>query len=379
MAHPDRSATFALILRLMERPHAFDFFTAVRRIEAVMGDGGPMLGATTRLRQDPVRFSQGASLAFEPSTIKSFSPGAGRARHGDEGGGGGAVGVREEAAGPGRLEVAFMGLLGANGPLPLHLTEYARDRVRDAKDTTLLRFLDIFHHRSISLFYRAWAMNRPAVLRDRAARGNELADRYGYYLSCLTGIGAPSLRGRDAVPDRAKWYFAGRLSNQTRPPESIEDVVVEDFGVTCEVVEFVGRWMDLPGDARLRLGESAETGALGVSTIIGTRHWDCQQTFRLRLGPMSREKYERFLPGTAGFRRLTSWVRQHIGLELMWEAQLVLKKEEATGTRLGAAPSEGGARLGWTSWIMSDPLPEDPDQLILRGPEEADLSVVALG
>lgn len=370
MAHPDRSATFALILRLMERPHAFDFFTAVRRIEAVMGDGGPMLGSTLRLRQDPVRFSQGASLAFEPSTIKSFSPGAARARNGD-----GAGGVREEAAGPGRLEVAFMGLLGANGPLPLHLTEYARDRVRDAKDTTLLRFLDIFHHRSISLFYRAWAMNRPEVLRDRAARGDELADRYGHYLSCLTGLGSPSLRNRDAVPDRAKWYFAGRVSNQTRPPESIEDVVVEDFGVTCEVVEFVGRWMDLPSDACLRLGEGPETGTLGVSTIIGTRHWDCQQTFRLRLGPMSLERYERFLPGTPGFRRLTSWVRQHIGLELMWEAQLVLRKEEATGTRLGASAAEGGARLGWTSWIMSDPLPTDPDQLILRGPERADMSV----
>jgi type VI secretion system protein ImpH len=350
MAHPDRSATFALILRLMERPHAFDFFQAVRRIEAVMGNGAPMLGATTRPRQDPVRFMQSPTLAFEPSAIKGYEPATDH--H------------------PGRIDVAFMGLTGANGPLPLHITEYARDRVRDARDDTLHRFFDVFNHRAVSLFYRAWAVNRPATLRDRAAREGERGDRWGFYVACLSGLGLDALRERDALPDHAKWHYAGRLGSQARPPESIEAIVAEDFSVPCEVVEFVGQWLDLPVDAQLSLGGNPDNARLGSSAIVGKRYWDCQQKFRVRLGPMRRADYEAFLPGSPGFDRLAAWVRQHIGFELLWEAQLILDKEDATGTRLAGSPdTPGAARLGWTSWIMSDPLPENPDQLILRGPE----------
>lgn len=361
MAHPDRSASLALTLRLLERPYAFDFFQLARRIDAAMGTGGPGLGESTRPSQDPVRFGQTPSMAFESATVRGFEPGgAGRTP---------------------RVQVAFMGLLGANGPLPLHVTEYARDRERDAKDQTLRRFFDIFHHRAVSLFYRAWAVNRPTAQRDKVAQRGGLADRFGYQVACLAGLGLESVRQRDAVPDHAKWHFSGRLANQTRPPESIEAIVQDDFGIPCRVEEFVGTWMDLPKDAKLRLGRDPQNARLGVSAIVGNRYWDCQQKFRLRLGPMRRDEYERFLPGATGFARLAGWVRQHIGFELVWEARLVLDKRDATGTRLGrlgdglgsdSGVDGAGARLGWTSWIMSRPLSKNPDQLTLRGPERPD-------
>lgn len=63
--------------------------------------------------------------------------------------------------GPARLEQFFFGLGGPNGPLPLHLTEYMRERQRNHADPTSKRFLDVFHHRLLSLFYRAWAEARP--------------------------------------------------------------------------------------------------------------------------------------------------------------------------------------------------------------------------
>ena len=64
--------------------------------------------------------------------------------------------------------VNFMGLFGPNAPLPLHITDYARDREANAKDETLTAFLNVFHHRLISLFYRAWAVNQKAADLDRA-------------------------------------------------------------------------------------------------------------------------------------------------------------------------------------------------------------------
>ncbi|MEM7755079.1 MAG: type VI secretion system baseplate subunit TssG [Planctomycetota bacterium] len=363
MAHQDRSASLALTLRLLERPHAFDFFQLVRRIDAAMGKGGPGIGASARPAQDPVRFGQAPSMTFESSAVSGFEPG--------------------NNAKPPRVNVAFMGLLGANGPLPHHVTEYARDRERDARDDTIRRFFDVFQHRAVSLFYRAWAVNRPTAQRDRVARDGEAADRFGYYVASIAGLASDSVRGRDAVPDHAKWHFAGRLANQTRPPESIAAIVEDDFGIACEVEEFVGTWMDLPKDARLELGGASENTGLGISAIVGERYWDCQQKFRLRLGPMRRDDYEQFLPGARGFARLTAWVRQHVGFELVWEAKLVLDKRDATGTRLGrpddgldsaSAVAGAGARLGWTSWLMSTPLETDPDQLTLRGPETPDPS-----
>src|SRR6478609_2460492 len=66
-----------------------------------------------------------------------------------------------------RLYVTFGGMFGPQGPLPLHLTEYARDRIINSADPTFARFLDIFHHRMLSLVYRAWADAQPTVQFDR--------------------------------------------------------------------------------------------------------------------------------------------------------------------------------------------------------------------
>ena len=68
---------------------------------------------------------------------------------------------------PPRLLVRFFGLFGPDGPLPLHLTEYARDRMRNWRDATFQRFADVFHHRALSLFWRAYADSRPTISFDR--------------------------------------------------------------------------------------------------------------------------------------------------------------------------------------------------------------------
>ena len=105
-------------------------------------------------------------MAFAPSTLSAFE---------------------EQAGGrPPRLEQRFFGLLGPNGPLPLHLTEYARDRLRHHGDRTLVRFLDLFHHRLALLFYRAWAEARPTVQHDRPDE-----DRFATYVGSLAGYGSP--------------------------------------------------------------------------------------------------------------------------------------------------------------------------------------------
>src|SRR5689334_17680350 len=106
---------------LRAAPYAFDFFQALRRVDAV-NDTLPRRGEATRLADDPVRLGQLPSLIFAPSTLADFQP-AGE-------------------SGPARLLTYFFGMFGPSGALPLHLTEYARERVRNAGDLTLVRFVD---------------------------------------------------------------------------------------------------------------------------------------------------------------------------------------------------------------------------------------------
>jgi type VI secretion system protein ImpH len=140
---------------LQETPYKFGFYQTLRRIECAHPDK-PRLGVSLRPVDDAVRLTQEPSLAFAPSTLASFRP-----RRGND---------------ASRLGVYFFGMFGPNGPLPLHLSEYARDRLRNSDDPTFSEFLDIFHHRMLSLFYRAWANAQPAVNFDRPDQ-----DRFSVY------------------------------------------------------------------------------------------------------------------------------------------------------------------------------------------------------
>jgi type VI secretion system protein ImpH len=251
--------------------------------------------------------------------------------------------------------VYFFGLLGPNGPMPLHLTEYAERRQSFFKDRTLARFLDVFHHRMISFFYRAWACSQLTVSRDRPQ-----ADRFGAYVASTFGLGMDSLRNRDSVPDTAKLHYSGRLACPTRNAEGLEAILSDYFGVKAEIEQFVGQWIDLPKDCCCRVGESRSTGLLGSTVIVGARTWDCQQKFRIKLGPMSFADYERMLPGGESFRRLRDWVRNYVGDELSWDVQLVLKADEVPTAQLGKT-----GRMGWTTWMKSRPTEKDVDDLVL--------------
>jgi type VI secretion system protein ImpH len=194
------------MLRSLERaPYRFDFFDVLRRFECAHPEAS-RLGRAPRPCDEPIRLGQEASLGFPSSPMASFVPSA--------------------AGKPPRLSVHFLGLLGPNGPLPLHLTEYARDRMRNAGDRALVRFLDVFHHRILTLFYRVWADAQPTVSLDRPKE-----DRFGTYLGSLIGLGMPSLRNRDEFPDQAKLYFAGRFAAQTRNCEGLTAIVGAFFGL----------------------------------------------------------------------------------------------------------------------------------------------------
>lgn len=312
----------------------FDLYYALRRIEAMRPDL-PLLGRAPRPIDEAVRVGQEPSLAFAPSAIAALDP----ARDGI----------------PPRIVIHGFGLFGPNGPLPNHLTEYVRDRLRNAGDATLARFADIFHQRLTLLFYRAWAQAQSVVSLDRPHD-----DSFSRYVASLVGIGLPGERRRDAVADHAKFEYAGHLVRQTRNAEGLASILRGFFRAPVRIVEFCCHWLRLAPGQRTRLGVPGPGATLGVAAVAGNAVWDGQSRFRIEIGAMPLAEYEQFLPGGSRFRQLVAWVRNYIGVELAWDVRIVLARSAVPQPLLGRY-----GRLGWTTWIGSRRTPTDAGDLVL--------------
>jgi type VI secretion system protein ImpH len=339
-AHPSASGPQArrereqirLLAALTREPWRFGFFHTLRRFDCLHPER-PRIGASPRAADDPLRLGQKPSMVFAPAELAGLE---------------GTKGGR-----PPRLLVYLFGLLGPNGPLPLHLTQYAQERARHASDPTFARFLDLFNHRMLCLFYRGWGQAQPAVSFDRPEQ-----DRFGTYLATLGGTGMPAFESRDAMPDLAKRHFAGHLACQTRHAEGLVSTLEVALRLPVGIEEFLGHWLALPPSCRLRLGAGPDTGALGETTTLGGRVWDHQSKFRLRIGPVGLSDYLKLLPGGELLTRIKAVVRNYVGDQLDWDLRPVLAEGEVPPLRLGA-----GVQLGWTSWLANGPLGRDGDDL----------------
>jgi len=250
-------------------------------------------------------------------------------------------GVEVDEDGAPRISIYGFGLFGPNGPLPLHLTEYARERKRHHADNTLSAFADLFHHRLILLFYRAWADAQSVNSLDRTD-GHRFVD----YVASLMNMGQPGLKARDRIADHARTHMAGHLVRQTRNPEGLIQILRLYFDVPVRVVEFVSDWVHIDERQVSRIGLLGRNHRLGSGATIGLAVRDAQGKFRLELGPLSQQQFREFLPGSPRLQQVVDWVRQYVGIEFAWELRLVLSKPEARGMRLSS-----DQRLGWGSWL----------------------------
>jgi type VI secretion system protein ImpH len=309
----------AIERRLEAAPWRFDFAQALRLLECAHPER-PRIGRALHPMDDAVRLSQPAELAFVPRELSAYQP--------------------STSGAPAVLSAQVIGLLGAAGPMPLHFTEYVRDRVRHAGDTALARFLDLFHHRMITLFYRAWACGQPVIGQDRAD-----AERFGAYVGSLCGVAAESRGSEDAIAHSAKLQFAGLLAARTRHAAGLASILSRYIGVPATVRQFVGQWLSLPADARARL-QSRGSRPLGLGLPLGGRVWDAAHKFRVILGPLDAGAFRRLQPGEPGYRRLAEWIRLYTGGTLDWDLELRLAPGAAEGMRL-----DGMARISRNTWL----------------------------
>ncbi|HWA24638.1 MAG TPA: type VI secretion system baseplate subunit TssG [Lacunisphaera sp.] len=338
MADPDRNPTAPVNLppgleAFLNDPTGHDFFAIMRWLQARLDM--PAIGTAISPAQERVRLAHEPSLAFAPAAIAGAGWNPEKSRL--------------------DLRLSFTGLLGPNGPMPIHLTEHVLDRRNHHGDRTMEMFLNIFHHRIYTLFFRAWALNQRTV--DFESAGG----RHGHYLRCLIGRGTGGAENRDNVSDDARIYYSGWLGNLSRKPAGLAAILADFLRMPVTVHSFQAMWLDLPHDSQCRLGESRATGLLGVSCFAGERIRVSHLKFRIRIGPLDRTNYENLLPTGPAFRQVGEWVRSLVGEELFCEVQLVLRREDVPPCRLG-----GGVHLGWTTWLGQPDADRDVDDLVAQ-------------
>lgn len=327
----------AVRVLLESRPTSFSFFQAVRVLESVHPDRSPV-GGMEDPENEVVRFSAHPSLGFGASEIQGLQP--------------------DDEGGPPVMSVNFMGLVGPEGILPLEYTRLVGERVQ-ARDTALRAFLDIFHHRIVSLFYKAWRKYRFLEQRER---GEE--DVVTTHMLDVAGLSLATQRQLPEVDVPGLAGYAGLLAVQPRSALALEQLLEDYFQVPAGVEQFIGGWYPLRAVDQCEIGdEDRSSSRLGLGALAGDEVWDPQAAVRITLGPLTLERYRSLLPGQPACDALAALLRFFGHGEYEYEVRLVLEADEVPGVHLGA---DDDPRLGWTTWLRTKPLPRPADQTIFR-------------
>ncbi len=309
----------SLIDRLMAEPHEFSFFQAVRLLEkycpAAVGvghDGPPGAEAVT--------MGVSPELGFPKSDVAALE-------------------TLDSDRGPAyRLVVNFLGLHGASSPLPnFYAEEVLYD---DFAEGTLRAFLDIFHHRILSLFYRSWLRFRHHFL---FAPGG--TDDFSRAVYCLVGLGNRDLIESAGFPAVRLLHFAGLTTQKPHSAVALKRTVREYFdGVGVRIIQALGRWLPINVNQRAVLGQV--NCRLDENLMLGERVYDRQSKFRVVIGPLDYESYKKFLPGGEHNDTLKKLIKIFSTDMLDFDVELILRTDQTAKLRLDLS---GESQLGWTT------------------------------
>jgi type VI secretion system protein ImpH len=336
MAAEKRRQNPAVKQTLFEESYRFNFFKAVHLLEGLAGGQTPGWGLSQQ--NDPIRFRVPPGFGFPASDITAITNGT--------------TTVKPEVV------VNFMGLIGPKGVLPDWYNEHAQARVFK-KDYAFTDFLDIFHHRLISLFYRAWKKYRLAE-NFRPDGGDSISRSLADLVGLHPGI-------EKSEPDffqcarKRLIFFAGMVSRCVPTVAAMEAVVAHAVGAQAEVEQFVPRMLAVHEHDRTRLGIKNST--LKQDALCGARIRDSSTYFILKLGPLSWDKYLAFQPQSRNLSLVSRLITLLAGIEYEFEIHLVLKGPQIPSLCLGGRL--GPPILGRTVLLRKQELPY-PHDIVLK-------------
>jgi type VI secretion system protein ImpH len=327
--HRRWGAEGSVLERIFSNGNTFSFYQAVRILSIFNADNtrSPERGSV------PVRFRSRMGWDFPGSDVHRISP------------------PNEKESLP-QVQVNFIGLAGAHGPLPAAYTEQL---LRDKK-SALRDFLDIFNHRLILLIYRIHEMHHPELTSTAPDQG--LAANHLYACFGLGRDPGSATRDRLALPDRALLEYSGLIAHRPHTASGLEVLLSHYFRVDVVVEQFTGAWLSLGVEQWTLLGISqGRNQRLGDSAILGKRVWDQHAGVTIRLRSLDLKTFESFLPGGAAYDALQSLTGFYLGEEVDFSFVLELRTEEMPWAGLASiGPTPSNSRrpdLGRLAWLRS--------------------------
>ena len=403
-----------------ERCCEFEPFQAIGILELIANDVAVRSTAVAwKDTEEAMRFRANVSLAFPPSLIAQIIPPADGPPDPAEY----ESTVAERIRGRYKRDdvptvvLNFFGLFGPQGALPLTYTQTIceLDSLRGLRGTstrTAYRdWLDLFNDRMTTLLYRAWQKYRMPVgyLRTAWRRPPTLVtrttDRITQAIFNVVGLGTPSLRDRlrvlgpnaaeecrvgglgceplTRIEDRAILAYAGAFARGRPGSHELRAILADYFDLPVQVQTFTGQWLELPKSAQTKLEDGESAGRLGINAVAGEKVWDSGSKFRLRIGPLLYRDFVGYLPDPTPLPErksiylLSQLTRLYVGAELDFEIQLVLHNFEVPDCLIQDVSEGGlGLRLGWNTWLKSDNMPEEVDDVRFDAPCDVVLPTV---
>lgn len=356
MSSPSWRKSSSVVAKLLDTPHAYSFFQAVRilersgQLESQSAALGRRLGATNAIAgfappsTEMIRLKTHQSFKFPEAEIYSIK--------------------RETEAKESpqwSMHVNFMGLTGSMGVMPFHYTELILQRLKQ-KDESLVHFLDLFNHRTLSLFYQASTKYHLPLEYERKRLRPDVNKKYDMQTQALLsflGLGTSGLDNRLQVKDESLLFYSGLITQQVRTASGLKQMLQDYFGIPVKIQEFVGQWQELIPDIRSRMvsrsmpkGQNAQ---LGKSLMFGRKGWFAQGKIRIFLGPLNREQFYKFAPGTKSLKALNDMVRLYVGIEKDYDFVIEVRRKDIPNKitlRKGASPL-----MGWNTWLSSSDKP----------------------
>jgi len=338
---------------LLKAPHEYGFFQAVRLLErAVLFKESLSTPENYRAKKhnpialfvppatEIVRFKTRSSFSFPSNEIFSI-----------------ASATDNSSSIPWEMQVNFLSLAGSTGVLPYHYTELLLQRLKQ-KDESLIHFLDLFNHRTISLFYQAGTKySVPIEYERKKLNQNVKTNRSAATQAVLAmiGLGTQGLANRLQVRDESLLFYSGLLTQKVRTSSGLKQMLADYFDLPVRIQEFVGQWQELIPDIRTRIASKLEpkgqNAALARSAMLGAKGWIAQGKIRILLGPLNKEQFYRFAPGTKALAAMNDMVQMYLGLEHDYEFIIEVKRADLPNKI--TLNKKTPPILSWNTWLST--------------------------
>lgn len=336
MARTQRIPPPAVEARLGTEPRRFSFFQAVRLLEGRarrLGRGSrrtiALVGEEIHPQEQAVVFRAAPHLSYPASEIHQL----------------------QLLADPPEMEVNFGGLTGPSGVLPQHYTVTLLREAR-RRNFALRDFFDVFNHRLIAFFYRAWVKYRLPVSIERGSAHKP--DGATETLRALIGFATDHVARLSKISEDSLLHYSGLLSHFPRNAVSLRQLLSDYFGLSIEIDQFHPRWLPLPADQRSVIGSRGRFARLSVDAAAGESYCDVQGNFAIVIGPISYGEFLDFMPGGAKLAELAALTRLYVDPHLGFRVELILARREIPRLQL-LAGAAAPPYLGWNTWLVHYP------------------------